>query len=186
VDDEHKRVPGGQTFKFSNHPRENVSWVDAVAFCRWLTEKATACPELLPKALRGQAKCEITLPTEWQWEKAARGQDGREYPYKGPFDAAKGNTWDTGIRRTSAVGIFPNGASPYGVLDMIGNVWEWCLNEDYNPANLWLNARVVRGGSWYSGFDGERAASRNNDLPYFRLINFGFRLVVRPAFSVSH
>jgi hypothetical protein len=109
ADAEHKAAPDEQWFKYWNHPRENVSWWDAVAFCRWLSAKL------------GYA---VRLPTEQEWEKAARGTDGREYPYEGEFDAAKGNTHETGIRQTSAVGIFPDGASPYGVLDMSGNVEE--------------------------------------------------------------
>jgi len=106
--------PGDQAFKFWNHPRERVSWYDAMAFCRWLSAKL---------------RDEITLPTEEEWEKAARGTDGRAYPHEGAFDPTKGNTAESGIGQTSAVGVFPDGASPYGVMDMSGNVWEWTLTE---------------------------------------------------------
>jgi formylglycine-generating enzyme required for sulfatase activity len=112
VSSSHKNQTGKQQFQYWNHPRENVSWYDAMAFCRWLSAKVG---------------CEVRLPTEDEWVKAARGPDGLIYPYGNEFDAAKGNTRETGIDQTSAVGIFPTGVSPYGLLDMSGNVWEWCM-----------------------------------------------------------
>ncbi len=182
ADDDHRLVPGEQAFKFSNHPREKVSWYDAVAFCRWLTEQTRQYPELLPGTLAGQAGCVISLPTEWEWEKAARGPHGLDYPYGKTFDSSKGNTDEIGIGQASAVGIFPLGASPYGVLDLSGNVWEWCLNEYDNPQNIGLagsNLRVVRGGSWryYQGY--ARATFRYRNGPSFRNSSIGFRIVVR-------
>lgn len=159
--------PGGQRFEFWDHPREAVSWYDAMAYCRWLTVKLGY---------------EITLPTEEQWEKAARGTDGRVYPYGNKFDAAKSNTRETGIGQTSAVGIFPNSASPYGVLDMSGNVWEWCFNEH---SNVYTNnesnnsPRALRGGSWEYERDFARITYHRgfgpSDRGYF--YGFGFRVV---------
>jgi formylglycine-generating enzyme required for sulfatase activity len=184
ADDKHNRASGEQVFKFYNHPRECVSWYDAVAFCRWLTEKAKEHSQLLPEKLAGLKNCEISLPTEWQWEKAARGTDGREYPYKGKCDAEKANTSETGIKQTSAVGIFPQGASPYGVMDMSGNVWEWCLNEYWKPENIALSGgknRLLRGGSWSPYPVSARASSNRSRIsPDLRDLIFGFRLVVRP------
>jgi hypothetical protein len=132
---------------FDNHPRDNVSWYQAVAFTRWLTTQYQ----------RGgliETGVEIRLPTEQEWEYAARGTDERPYPYPGDFDATKGNTSETGIGQTSAAGLFPDGASPFGVLDMSGNLWEWCLN-DYNKPEIidgYGNAerKVLRGGSFLS------------------------------------
>lgn len=183
ADDEHKRAPHGQWFKFDNHPRDDVSWCGAMAFCRWLTEMARAHPQLLPEPLRDKGRCAITLPTEWQWEKAARGKKGNEYPYGKTFDAASANSFETGIGQTNAVGLFPNGASPYGVLDMSGNVWEWCLNEYGKPNNFSLNgsvARPMRGGSWLYNQGRARAAFRYHDLPHPRNNATGFRVVVSP------
>lgn len=93
-----------------NHPVVGVSWYEAMAFCRWLSE---------------QTGKKITLPTEEQWEKAARGTDGRKYPWGNTIDPDKANYWDTKIQHTTPVGSYPAGASPYGALDMAGNVWEW-------------------------------------------------------------
>ena len=159
-----KQGAGSQDWPIANRPAENVSWYEAMAFCRWLSAKL------------GYA---ITLPTEQQWEKAARGTDGREYPYSGNFDANKGNTRETGIGQTSAVGIFPDGMSPYGVFDMSGNVWEWTLTEyESKSGNITdnNNSRSVRGGSW--GFDRglARAAYRGYGGPVFRDGGFGFRV----------
>jgi formylglycine-generating enzyme required for sulfatase activity len=102
-----KRTPRSREI----HPVVNVSWNDALAYCRWLSE-VTGKP--------------ITLPSEAEWEKAARGaQDARAYPWGDAFDAARCNVHESGFGDTTPVGIFLNGASPYGCLDMVGNVWDW-------------------------------------------------------------
>jgi formylglycine-generating enzyme required for sulfatase activity len=171
ANDAHKAEPGKQAFKYANHPRENVSWYDAVAFCRWLTAKYRAAGVI------GQNEV-IRLPTEQEWEHAARGTDGRIYPYGDKYDPAKGNT---GIGQTSAVGLFPDGASPYGVMDASGNVLEWCVTKRRNsyeaPEDNDLqgaNRRVVRGGSWRYGLN-TRAALRYGWDPVNRDDFQGFR-----------
>jgi formylglycine-generating enzyme required for sulfatase activity len=148
--DEGDRQLEPQYFKYLNHPRETVNWYQAIAFCRWLSWRLGG--EYDPKKI---ARWAVRLPTEYEWEKAARGTDGRIYPYAGDFDPAKANTWETGIGQTTAVGIFPNGQSPYGVMDMSGNVWEWCLNKYEKPHELparikldGTSGRPLRGGSW--------------------------------------
>ena len=140
--------PYAPSFPIENHPRESVSWYQAIAFCRWLTAQAQdKMPDLLPAALRREPQnVRITLPTEWQWEKAARGFDGRKFPWGQEYLSGYANIDETAryggqksgaytLGSTSAMGIYPQGASPFGVLDLSGNVWEWCLNEHENPDN---------------------------------------------------
>jgi len=154
-----------------NHPVVGVTWYEAYALTRWLSAKLGY---------------EIRLPTEAEWEKASRGTEGRIYPYGNDFETNKGNTHETGIGRTSAVGIFPAGASPYGGLDMSGNVWERCLSVWTNPYKHHDadeicvegdTARVIRGGSWFGPQEESRAACRYGFAPDFRNHGRGFRVV---------
>jgi formylglycine-generating enzyme required for sulfatase activity len=153
-----------------DHPVVAVTWYDAVAYAAWLT---------------GQTGEHFRLPTEAEWEKAARGTDARIYPWGDVFDQARCNTNESGIKTTTPVGSFPTGASPYGVHDMAGNVWEWTSSryvpypysipmepEDaHSPEN-----RVLRGGSWSYGARNARAACRDLDLPGNFRGSLGFRL----------
>ncbi len=184
---EQREKPFDQHFAFWNHPRENVSWYQAVAFCRWLTEQARLHPELLPAEMQDKEDWRISLPTEWQWEKAARGHDGRQYPWGPVYISGYANVNETRenagphyLQSTSAVGIYPQGASPYGLLDMSGNVWEWCLNEYEAPDNFQENGskmRVLRGGGWYYGHHFAAAVRRDWYDPDDWYNNYGFRVV---------
>lgn len=167
------------------HPVVYVSYLDAVKFCQWLSA-------------RERRKCR--LPTEAEWEFAAKGNDQRKYPwgnYDGRGDLANfadRNTafaWsdheiDCGYAESSPVGAFPLGASPFGVEDMAGNVWEWCLDyyELYRPGPK-VNPRgptagtkrVHRGGSWKSRFSSLRTTVRSSNIPGFSCNDLGFRIV---------
>lgn len=108
-------------------PVSYLNWYEVVRYCQWLTERLRAwegTPEPLATLLQGEGWV-ITLPSEAEWEKAARGVDGRLYPWGDDADPGRANYAETAIGETSVVGRFPEGASPYGVADMAGNVWEW-------------------------------------------------------------
>jgi formylglycine-generating enzyme required for sulfatase activity len=168
---EHIRKPQDPTWSEPNRPRESVSWYEAVAYTRWLSARLGL---------------EITLPTESQWEKTARGEDGREYPWGHRYRAGFANVDERNIEggqspgQTTAVGLYPKGASPYGVLDLSGNVWEWCLNRYDKPEDIDLagrGVRVLRGGSWLYLPDYARVDYRGwfdpgggNDVRGFRVL----------------
>ena len=117
----------------------------------------------------------------------------RRYPWNGEFDLGKANTGETGIGVTSAVGCFPAGASPYGVQDLSGNVWEWTRSlfkkypYDAGDGREKLDdpgARVLRGGAFYDNHGWVRCAFRFWYFPYFRYYSIGFRVVVSPSAAV--
>lgn len=152
----------------SNRPVERVDWYEAFAFCRWLSFKTGL---------------NISLPTEQQWEKAARGTEGREYSWGNEFRSEYCNG-ENSLGETSAVGIYPQGQAASGAMDMAGNVWEWCLNK-YDPSNmtepdLSEDSRVSRGGSWFNFSDDLRCALRYGVHPRGRYVHLGFRLVNCP------
>jgi formylglycine-generating enzyme required for sulfatase activity len=165
--------PGEQYRQWDNHPAENVSWYDAVAFCRWLSVRLGY---------------EVRLPTEWEWQQAATGGDpAREYPWGVDWDPAYTNTWESRLGRTTAVGVYPQGASPVGAMDMSGNVEEWCLNEHDRSQHTGLSGtacRVVRGGSWSGARGYARASCRADSPPGPRFGNVGLRVVrSSPSFA---
>lgn len=166
-------------FAFDNHPMVMISWYEGLAYCRWLTQQWIA-GKLTSDTLAGLDPKQwiFSLPTEKQWEKAARGgQDKRVYPFEGEITSEKANYSKTGISGTSAVGCFPKGESPYGCQDMAGNVWEWCLNKHSDGHSL----RVVRGGSWSNSAGNCRCSYRDwSDLDN-RNSSLGFRVALVPS-----
>jgi len=165
-------VPQPQMCPLPNHPREYVSWCAAVAFSRWMSARC------------GRA---IRLPTEQEWERAARGVGGWSYPWGASYvggcanlNEVPGQVGPTHLGRATAVGLYPAGDSPEGVCDLIGNVWEWCLNEFWDPEHLdpcGEGERVMRGGSWSCCARDVCAVTRELDLPDFGYAGVGFRLV---------
>ena len=157
----------------ANHPMENVTWADASAYAQWAG---------------------VSLPTEAQWEKAARGTDGRAYPWGNKWDASRcaNSAGSNHLSSTKPSGSYPSGASPYGCLDMAGNVWQWCADwydeNHYNSAPSTNPtgpasgaARVLRGGSWnFINPDYFRAAYRGRLNPTYRFFSNGFRCCSRP------
>lgn len=170
--------------QFPNLPRTNVSWYEATAFCNWLSSKLN---------------CQIRLPTEAEWEKSARGTDGRLFPWGNNFDPSRCNFNQSGFGKPTPVGCYLTMESPQGEdsgpLDMSGNVWEWCttvaekvggepISYPYEPMDARENMelgddyyRVVRGGSFLNPPFLVRAAYRGRDLPHHRPGRVGFRII---------
>jgi len=163
------------TWNGAAYPVVGVMWYEAMASARWLS------------AQTGMA---FQLPTEALWEKAARGSDGRIYPWGNTWEAGRANTDEAKLGKTTPVGQYPGGASPYGALDMAGNVWEWCstprlpypfanerLSETLDTTKIRASKTyVLRGGVWY----GDRLLARCADFgvapPYAGFGGSGLRL----------
>lgn len=169
----------GGVYDLPNHPVVRVSWYEAVAFCNWLSERLDY---------------RVSLPTEAQWERAARHTDGRVYPWGNKGEPGKHcNMDDTGIGTTSAVGIFPAGNAECGAADMAGNVWEWCntkWRDSYEGCERktddTLDAEersVARGGMFVGSVSEVRCAGRGGGRPGGDSGGLGFRVVASPSTS---
>ncbi|MBU0655353.1 MAG: SUMF1/EgtB/PvdO family nonheme iron enzyme [Gammaproteobacteria bacterium] len=174
-----------------NHPVVGVSWFEALAYSVWLND---VLADVKPDG--ADDKLQIRLPTEAEWEFAARGKQGLRYAWGEEADASMDNYDDTKIGQTSAVGMFSAGKA-FGLHDMSGNVWEWTSSrwgQDVNSPDFkysqWqqqdaernllepVEFRVIRGGSWFITSDFVRCAIRGRNLPDLRLNDLGFRVVL--------
>ncbi len=154
-----------------DYPIVNVTWQDAAAYAKW---------------------ARATLPTEAQWEKAARGIDGRMFPWGNEFDTSKCNEASKDPHRPQPIGSYPDGVSPYGCMDMAGNVWEWC--SDWYGGHYYDNTPTknptgpkhgiehsLKGGSWNDNIaNNERCARRAYGPPTYSFHSYGFRCARNP------
>ena len=164
-------------YDWPNHPRNTVSWYQAVAFTRWLNQRwmgRTITSETGNMSVTIGRDAVLRLPTEWEWEYAVRGTDEQIYPYGNTFDETKVNTNETGIGTPTAVGSFPDGAAWCGAMDMSGNVQQWCKNK-YSKNTEY---RVLRGGSFSNNRNNAACAARGSNSPNNDLNVVGFRVVV--------
>lgn len=156
-------------------PVVGITWHEATAYCAWLS---------------AQTGTAYRLPSEAEWEAAARGAQARAFAWGRIFDVALCNAFESHVRRTTPVGVFPDGDTPEGLADITGNVWDWTSSlyrpypyrtddgrEDIGNAD---DPRVLRGGSWYDLRGGCRCACRLWDVPGVRSDYIGFRVCVAP------
>jgi len=173
--------PGRQTqpaywhddaFNSLAQPVVGVCWLEARAYCAWLS------------AQTGQT---FRLPTEAEWEAAVRGVHRRRYAFGDDFDATRSNTFETHVRHTTPIDVFPGGRTPEGLVDIMGNTWDWTSSlytpypydaadgrEAPSPPGA---RRVVRGGSWPHGRVDVRASARLDFAPDGRSSLLGLRVV---------
>lgn len=157
-----------ESWETDNYPVTSITWDDAKIFCEWVGKR---------------------LPTEAEWEAAAHGSTPRLWPWGDIWDSSKANTAEAGIGRSTPIGSYPSGASPYGILDMAGNVAEWVADAystnysglstpvDPRVPDLSPNqqARVVRGGSYSLLSDAARTSARSKWHPASGSRDIGFR-----------
>jgi formylglycine-generating enzyme required for sulfatase activity len=200
----------GTPFNLPNHPVVGISWYEALAFCRWLEEQLAVSRQPLAgkegsvtlSELLSSRRYRLTLPSEAEWEKAARGAaDWRRYPWGDEPDPNRANYDKTEINATSPVGCFPGGASPYGCEEMAGNVCEWTrslwgrdlyqpdFGYPYDPQDGREDLdtrtdvlRVLRGGSFYNFQSNARCAARYWNYPSVRYGVSGLRVAVSAIF----
>ena len=162
---QHPNNPSDNIDNLSMRPVVQVSWNDASAYCKWVNRR---------------------LPTEAEWEKAARGEDGNIYPWGNEDLNADLLNFDLLVGHLTDVGSYPAGASPYGALDMLGNAYEWVF--DWNDSNYYSHSpasnpqgpisgstHIIRGGSWNYGVVWTHMTSRSKLVPTARVETLGFR-----------
>ncbi len=170
---EQLRAPQQSTWPEPDCPRIDLCWYEAVAFTRWLSARTGLI---------------VRLPTEWEWQWAAVGDTGWVYPFGPDFDATKCNTYESGLGRTVPVERFAGVHSPFGAVDMSGNVLEWCTNEFENPDTILVAGTsetgsgrpAMRGGSWGHDLFNCRATHRFGFNALNSSYAVGFRVMSEP------
>lgn len=145
-------------------PRTNITWFEAVAFCFWFSR---------------HAGYPVILPTEQQWQRAAQGVDGRTYPWGSYFDETRCNTAESNIGQPTSVTRYETGVSPFGVMDMSGNVFEWCISiwGSHTATELNVNGmRALRGGCWDAIPLSATVKHRARGMPTVASVHIGFRI----------
>lgn len=166
----HRKLPfywDHHQFNKPNQPVIGITWYEALAYCRWLTQMLIREHELE----RGH---EIRLPSIAEWEYAASGSDReRLYPWGDVWHDDCANTREINVERTTPVGIFPKGATPEGILDLAGNVWEWCLDSHLSP-----NLKSAKGGSWKSDYYNTQCSFSTGFIKHgWAQYTLGFRII---------
>ena len=181
------RLWDDRAYNDPSQPVVGVCWYEAMAYCAWLTERINESPN---------QRIIVRLPSEAEWEKAARwdGKRARRFPWGDDWDPFQCNSLEGRVLTTTPVGIYPDGVSPCGALDMVGNVWGWTCSlwgsdierpafeypydpEDGREDEESGDLRVLRGGSWHDDRDFARCAFRFRVDPHFSGSDLGFRLV---------
>ena len=165
--------------EFSSYPRSQVSWYQAVAFCRWLNVKLP--PEMLPEDIRvNRHAWQVRLPMESEWQWAAQaGTEARLYPWGQWDELPRANTREAYLKNTTVVGMYPHGKAKCGALDMSGNLFEWCVD---TYKFLWtISWRVRRGGAFDSYPGDVRCSVRDSGTPNIGFEASGLRVVCAPT-----
>ena len=183
-----------------SQPVVGVCWFEAMAYCAWLTRRINESANYIgaDALVQHVADPQIRLPSEAEWEKAARwdGAAARDYPWGETWDVARANTLEGRVLSTAPAGVYPEGASPWGALELAGNVWEWTGSRwgaeferpdfvyPYHPADgredpESSDLRVVRGGTWNYEARSARAACRGRYDPVSWYSRLGFRLLLQ-------
>jgi formylglycine-generating enzyme required for sulfatase activity len=161
--------PTPSRFHGDDRPRENVTWYEAMAFCKWLSARTNMT---------------ITLPTDKQWQRAARGNDNRLYPWGNTFNVSLANTAESKIRKTTPVTNYLNATSPFGICDLAGNIWEWCLHTGTrDPKNReGEGVRAIFGGSFISDARRAQTTFHFNLNPEYCFATIGFRVIAEALY----
>ena len=174
------RLWNSSSFNIDLLPVVGITWYEAEAYCNWVNQQHRKDGVQTPVGrINIPDGYEVRLPLEWEWEYAARGEDGLTYPWGNEFVLYSANTVESEIRTSTIVNTFPDGKSPFGVWDMAGNVWEWQLSKYKDSRDF----RVLRGGSWHDDGGSARCALRSRGDPDLYLNNVGFRMLLSRSSS---